>query len=190
MNRYTITSKSELNGKRISQIQYVSKDYLVSESEGTYVIYLPDLDSHFSVNIENKTLVKMDFTNVNQLSTLKEVISKIIEVEVKSESKEFCGYTLFGKHFFKKIPNLEIESTVWIGNVSGLKNTCWKKGSLVNEQSHIVDFNLLEEQMLFEVDTCLFISEQMIISKLKISKIDSYIQQNDLFLSFLEFKIH
>ena len=189
MNQFTISSSIEMNGNEIKQSQYVTGEYLVTESDGSFTIYNPKTNLFFVV-IENEgTLKPLIIEKIDQVASLKEVISQVIEITEQDTSKEFFGYSALGKNYFKKLPGFEIDCKSWIGEISGLENTCWSVGNLLNNQMQFIDFKLEQNQMLFEVDSCVFVGEQMMMSKSRIMDIKNSIEKHEKFMNFLNFPI-
>lgn len=189
MSQFTITSSIEMNGNEINQIQYVTSEYLVTESEGAFTLYNATLNLFFEVDNVDEKLKPLVFEEQVQIASLKEVISQVIEISEIETTKDFNGYTAVGKNYFKKLPSFEIDCKSWIGEISELDNTCWSVGNLVNNQMQFIDFKLAPSQMLFEVDSCVFVGEQMMISKSRIIDINNSIDEHDKFMSFLNFEV-
>jgi hypothetical protein len=189
MSQFTISSSIDMNGNEIKQTQYVTNEYLITESDGSFSIYNPKSNLFFEVNQNESKLKPLIIEKLDQVASLKEVISQVVEITEQEFPKEFFGYSAIGRNYFKKLPGFEIDCKSWIGEISGLEKTCWSVGNLVNNQMQFIDFKLNINQMLFEVDSCVFVGEQMMMSKSRIIDIKNSIEEHENFLSFLNFPI-
>ena len=75
-----IKYKIALNAKELEQIQYLTENYVCTESLGKKILYLPEKNKQYIVDIESKSLKELDLSaQMMQMNQIKVMIGAITE---------------------------------------------------------------------------------------------------------------
>lgn len=119
MNIFRIEKKSKLKGIDINMNEYITSDYLYTESGNGDFIYLKKFNTLYIVDHEKKTLISQDMEiKKNQINQIRSILPDFdISFENISETSRMC--TIEGRN-----SDSILKASILIKELNGICNTC------------------------------------------------------------------
>jgi hypothetical protein len=141
-----------VNSQTFEQIQFVSKDAVVSLVMGKALIYLPKHDSNFLVDKINKKLVKIDIsTQVAQVSQTRPLLGAF-SFDTSQRSKEIAG--LVSRHIIinSNINSpIKIKADIYYTAHSKLAETSWPAFVAYEQRTRFFSIDLKPDDLITRI---------------------------------------
>lgn len=78
LNSFCLKTKITITAKQIEQTQYFTENYVLTEIQNKKILFLPEKDKQYTVDIENKQLKEIDLSvQMMQMNQVKSMIGKL-----------------------------------------------------------------------------------------------------------------
>ena len=180
----SISHQISAGDKNFIQTNYFSHNFVISIVLDKTIVFLPDTNMQYEVDIDKRQLKRIDLSNqLLQMNQVKANIGAITE-----ERQDYQDGQMI-KIFSSKDVNIRLEAEMLIKKHPGLSKTCNEQFINFNRQLQIYTPELNNNEFVADATTKLFFNNQEQIIEMSLLKIEETPEKFAEFNKFLNFEI-